>query len=139
MYIQKEHTNISRDLEPFLILSSCRLRRICFEGSPNADSTAQILHQYSSITELTILMAAPDGEEEAELEWNTTLVTHLKMLTHGSAGVSPQLSKICFGCQQSINIDYPLYLKMLDLRWNAEECALKASELLKYSGPDPRR
>ncbi|KAJ7146563.1 hypothetical protein C8R44DRAFT_898607 [Mycena epipterygia] len=55
----------------------------------------------------------------------------------GSTPVAPQLLDISFGCEDDNYIDYTVYLDMLESRWKAKNCALKATALLTYSGPGP--
>ncbi|KAJ7113955.1 hypothetical protein C8R44DRAFT_740828 [Mycena epipterygia] len=47
-----------------------------------------------------------------------TLISHLTITASGV--ISPQLSKIYFGCNDETNIDYSLYLKLLQSRWKAD-------------------
>ncbi|KAJ7260338.1 hypothetical protein B0H12DRAFT_1069778 [Mycena haematopus] len=95
----RKSDEIRSHLERFVIRSSCLLRRLCLAGSPNAQSTEEILQHYPSITELAIIIANNEDEDAEH------------------------------------SIHYPLYLKMLDSRWSAHDCALKAAELLL---PNPR-
>ncbi|KAJ7498133.1 hypothetical protein B0H11DRAFT_1801159 [Mycena galericulata] len=130
---REDDTELCPRLDPFLIRSSCPLRRLCLTGSPDPQSTAVILKKYSSITELFIVIT--DAARGAE-----TFRTLLTLLD-GSGGiwVSPQLSEIHFGLdrKKGIAIDYPLYLKMLQSRWKSAACALTGGSLVTYAGPCP--
>ncbi|KAJ7498129.1 hypothetical protein B0H11DRAFT_1998796 [Mycena galericulata] len=136
IFYTEEDTDFCTSLVPFLIRSSCPLRRLCLKGLPDPQSTATILEKCSTITELAIIItdSASQGDETFR-----SLLT----LLDGSRGtwVSPQLSEICFGFQQmkNIAIDYPLYLRMLQSRWKSAACALAGTSLLTDPGscPDP--
>ncbi|KAJ7498125.1 hypothetical protein B0H11DRAFT_1998782, partial [Mycena galericulata] len=52
-------------LETFLTRSSCPLRRLCLGGSPNADSTAQILRKCPSITEIAIVIETDNLDDDS--------------------------------------------------------------------------
>ncbi|KAJ7498114.1 hypothetical protein B0H11DRAFT_2226263 [Mycena galericulata] len=123
-------------LVPFLIRSSCPLRRLCLSGSPDPHSTVAILEKISTITELAIVItdSASQGDEA---------IRSLLTLLDGSRGtwVSPHLSEIHFGFhrKKNIAIDYPLYLRMLQSRWKSAACALASTSFLTNPGscPDP--
>ncbi|KAJ7498137.1 hypothetical protein B0H11DRAFT_1998823 [Mycena galericulata] len=146
---EEDGPHMGHCLEIFLTRSSCPLRRLCLGGSPNADSTAQILRKCPSITEIAIMIETDgsdddsdddSGDEEIQLESSTTFTTHLSIFTNRNEALSPQLSEISFGCWQTRNrIDYSLYLEMLESRWKADNCALRSANLLVRSSlkPDP--
>ncbi|KAJ7435166.1 hypothetical protein B0H11DRAFT_2115000, partial [Mycena galericulata] len=103
---EEDDPHVDQHLETFLIRSSCPLRRLCLKGSPNADSTAQILRKCPSITEIAIMTEPDDsdddsdddsGDEEIQLESSTTFTTHLSIFTNRNEVLSPQLSEISFG------------------------------------------
>ncbi|KAJ7498110.1 hypothetical protein B0H11DRAFT_832861 [Mycena galericulata] len=130
---------VLRHFEPFCTRSSCALRRVCIQGSPDTDSTAQILQKHPSVTEIAIVLVPPgdDEEEEIQLTFRGIFSTHLISVTHYSAALFQHLSEISFGCQSISSFEYSLYLDMLESRWKADDYALRKTRLLIGSGPDP--
>ncbi|KAJ7255122.1 hypothetical protein B0H12DRAFT_1071050 [Mycena haematopus] len=121
-------------LEPFLIQSSCTLRRLCIQCL-DVWYIAEILQKYPSITELAILMALSARTESQVL---AACIAHFAVSNFTPA--SPHLVEISFGCRTVDAISYPLYLDMVASRWNADGCALKAVELVLPKlcpAPDP--
>ncbi|KAJ7490977.1 hypothetical protein FB451DRAFT_1552531 [Mycena latifolia] len=116
-------------LRPFLVRSSCNLRRLCLYGTPGADATTEILLTAPSIVELGILIDQPEGRGEV-----APLMSHLMHIS-GSTPVAPRLRHLFFGCEENSSMDYELYLKMLQSRWKAAGYALEAASLLWESGP----
>ncbi|KAJ6530844.1 hypothetical protein DFH09DRAFT_1409889, partial [Mycena vulgaris] len=102
-------------VESRLVRSACSLRRICLLGSPDAHTTTEILRKALSVVNLTILLPKPDDSGA----WLRSYGVYF------------------FGCGDDSYIDYALYLGMLQSRWKARDCALKAATLLIVSGPDP--
>ncbi|KAJ6541684.1 hypothetical protein B0H19DRAFT_1174206 [Mycena capillaripes] len=119
--------------------SSCCLRRLCLRGYPTAQTVSDILQKCSSITELVILNAADTSDEELESDEIDELLAALTMSPLvGATVIAPHLSLMIFGCEDGNYLDYTAYLEMLESRWKAENCALKAAALLTEGpGPDP--
>ncbi|KAJ7124329.1 hypothetical protein C8R44DRAFT_783317 [Mycena epipterygia] len=119
----------------FMLRSGCALRRISFDGLPSADTATVILQKYPSITELAILVHDWYDSESANNLFSDLIILNATP----KAAISPQLSRIDVGCLAHNSIDYTLFLGMLQTRWKAEGCALKAAGLLMESdkGPDP--
>ncbi|KAJ6504483.1 hypothetical protein DFH09DRAFT_1439925 [Mycena vulgaris] len=121
------------DLEPFLVRSSCAIRRLSLQASLETHTITEILRKAPSIVELAILTDNPEASAEiAALVANLTVTDPL-----GSTMIAPHLSYMLFGCIGKGYIDHALHLKMLQSRWDAGNCALKAATLLKRSGPGP--
>ncbi|KAJ7483432.1 hypothetical protein FB451DRAFT_1234617 [Mycena latifolia] len=114
-------------------------RRVCFRGSPDPDIVGEILHKCSSVTELAIIACNPFARDLDELcETARILISQLTIPDFAeSTAVSPRLAAIDFGCEDDIDIDHALYLKMLESRWRAANCALKSATLVTGSYPIP--
>ncbi|KAJ7692135.1 hypothetical protein B0H17DRAFT_547368 [Mycena rosella] len=130
-------------LEPFVGRSNCTIRSLSIKGLPTTQITAEILQKYSSITELAIIFHIHDDdapETDTPCNGGNTLISSLTIRNPSeSAPLSPHLSEISFGCEDTY-IDYSLYLEMLESRWESADCALKSAGLLTGSfvpGPDP--
>ncbi|KAJ7483399.1 hypothetical protein FB451DRAFT_1234485 [Mycena latifolia] len=138
-YIENDEADYLPHLDPFLVRSGCDLRRFCFRGLPDARKVSEILRKYPSIIELAIMIHNHLGEDlDAVYDAASTLISQLIIPNPtGSAAVSPQLTAIDFGCEEETYIDYALFLKMLESRWRAENCALKSAALVTDSGPWP--
>lgn len=120
-------------LRSFLDRSSCHPRRISLSGGLTAHTTIDVLHNFSSITELAIVADQPNVNHEVNMLLSNLTVWESKPIT-----VAPQLRSIFFGCADENHIDYSAYLAMVESRWKAENCALKRAALLSLSsGPDP--
>ncbi|KAJ6503735.1 hypothetical protein C8R45DRAFT_1209348 [Mycena sanguinolenta] len=130
----------SLHLEAFLTRSSCPLRRLCIAGLPDLPSLLIILEQSPSITELAMIVRGTDAnDEDIERDVFTTFLTHFTI--SDSTGILPHISRLDLACKKVDTIPYPLYLDMLDSRWNVRNCALKAAELLLPNAavfPDPQ-
>jgi hypothetical protein len=128
--------NLLTSLHSFLDRSSCFLRRLTLKGYPVAESTAQILHRFPSITELIIIISYTSATttKEANSLMRTLTVSSLPE----STTVAPQLRLLFFGNTCKNCIDHTVYLDMLKSRRNAEGCALKTAALLTglNSGPN---
>ncbi|KAJ6530850.1 hypothetical protein DFH09DRAFT_1326746 [Mycena vulgaris] len=119
-------------LESLLVRSACSLRRICLRGSPDIHTITEILRKAPSVVDLTILLPRPDDNGSVN-----TLMAALTIRDFiESTSMAPQLRSLFFGCEDD-NIDYAVYLGMLQSRWKAGDCGLKAATLLIDSGPGP--
>jgi hypothetical protein len=120
-------------VESFLDRSSCPLRTLCLRGSPDTHLGAEILRKTPSILELGMFLTNASDEIDS-------LVSELTVNgVPGSSVIAPQLCYISVGCQNATYMDYAVYLKMLQSRWNKDGCALKRAALLRDSGPAPDR
>ncbi|KAJ6507012.1 hypothetical protein C8R45DRAFT_514828 [Mycena sanguinolenta] len=122
-------------LERFLARSACFPRRLCIQGLLDAQSMAGILQKYGSFTEI----AVTDEREEDEDTRRDILSSFLTVFTITPSAVAlPQITKISFICRDAIDDTlYPLFLDMLDSRWNGGKCILESAELaFLYSSPD---
>ncbi|KAF7343736.1 F-box domain-containing protein [Mycena sanguinolenta] len=126
-------------LHPFVMRSSCRLRRLCMSGLPDPQDVGDILQQQPSITEVAIMVRDEETQDEdTERDALTALFTRFTITN--STAILPHICELHFGCRNAEAIYYPLYLDMVDSRWNADSCALKAAELVlpnTESHPDP--
>ncbi|KAJ6568418.1 hypothetical protein DFH09DRAFT_1363119 [Mycena vulgaris] len=118
-------------LESFFVRSACNLRRLCFRGTPNAYQVRDTIRKFPCITELAIVTTLYRADN--------TIISDLTVKPFAASGVlAPHLSKIDFGCEGETEINYDLHLTMLQSRWRATDCALKAAALVTESGPRPR-
>ncbi|KAJ6530824.1 hypothetical protein DFH09DRAFT_1284992 [Mycena vulgaris] len=115
-------------LEPFLLRSSCNLRTLGLQGSPNSLQVVAILRQVPSIITLGILVEQLDASAETD-----ALISHLTITEH--TGSALHLTKISFGCQERTSVDYAAYLRMLQSRWKSENGALRSAALFTNEGP----
>ncbi|KAJ7498086.1 hypothetical protein B0H11DRAFT_1998626 [Mycena galericulata] len=128
LYTKQDNNPHIRHIEPFLIRSSCRLQRFCFESLPDAHSMEEVLQKCSSLTEIALVIY----DDDTELEVANTFLTHLTISPlPGTAVTLPQLSK--FSLKWAAGINFPLYIRMLESRWNMEDRALNAAELITDS------
>ncbi|KAF8198808.1 hypothetical protein K438DRAFT_1717737 [Mycena galopus ATCC 62051] len=120
-------------LEAFLIRSSSPIHRLCIDGLCDAASMCKLLQKYPSITEIAI---ARDGAEATVLK---DFLCHFTVSDSiPGALMLPHISRIDIGCENSDVFDYPLYLNMVESRWNADRSALAFVELvLSGTQPDP--
>ncbi|KAJ7483458.1 hypothetical protein FB451DRAFT_1555422 [Mycena latifolia] len=141
IYEDGSDPDLFSDIESFVVRSACNLRRVCFKGVPDTPTISDILHKAPSITELAILAYSRPGRVlNTQFQAANTLLSHLTTLNStGGLTVAPQLCAIEFGCAGETSIDYALYLKMLEARWRAQNCAFQTATLLTESGlgPDP--
>jgi len=133
----EESPDICTYVEPFVLRSACTLQNLCLRGLPDAQAVLQILQKCPSIDKIAIIIAGPGDDEDTECDALNTFFTQFTVPNStGSAAMAPQLCGIFFGCQHSRHVNYPLYLAMLESRWNAEGCALKGAALfLVNPGP----
>ncbi|KAJ7780041.1 hypothetical protein DFH07DRAFT_793532 [Mycena maculata] len=125
-------------LDPFTTRSLCVLRTLCLEQSPDAPSTAEILRKYPSITRIAIIFDTYD-KDDAGFRNPNSFLTHFTIPDPIVGGVvAPHLSEIDLGYKQ-LDIDYPLYLEMLQSRRKGEHPALRGAALLTdgRTAPDP--
>ncbi|KAJ6568427.1 hypothetical protein DFH09DRAFT_1155367 [Mycena vulgaris] len=130
---------LQHPLESFLVRSACNLRRLCFRGSPIAREVSETLQKFTSITELAIVTCHPRGDFPTLYQAANAIIYDLTVdpFITPSGVLAPHLSGIDFGCESETYINYGLHLKMLESRWRAAECALKAAALVTESGPRP--
>ncbi|KAJ7780107.1 hypothetical protein DFH07DRAFT_1025997 [Mycena maculata] len=106
-------------LDSFIARSSTNLRSLCVEGKPTTHMLTELLQRFpGTITDLAISIDDPD--EHSRLSCHPTR----------NATISPQLSRILFGCEAKSQFDYHLYLEMLRSRLKAESCALRVAMLV---------
>ncbi|KAJ6476833.1 hypothetical protein C8R45DRAFT_1157901 [Mycena sanguinolenta] len=135
----RKSIEICSHLDSFVTRSSCVLRRLCLSGLPDVQRTDQILQQFPSITELAVRILDRKSKDKAA-EYNLLSTYLTRFATLDSNTTFPHISKLDFACQNVDVIPYPLYLDMLDSRWNALGYALNAAELLLPQAlvyPDP--
>ncbi|KAJ7769162.1 hypothetical protein DFH07DRAFT_291497 [Mycena maculata] len=133
-------------LQSFLLNSKCRPGRLCLKGAPTASAATEILRKIPSVTALSIVCHPADRDPHACSAVVNTLISQLVIPdpieppSRSHPLIAPQLSEIQVGCQNDTYIDYNLYLKMLQSRWIAEKCPLKAATLAIHLGttPDPQ-
>ncbi|KAJ7628359.1 hypothetical protein FB45DRAFT_36543 [Roridomyces roridus] len=106
-------------ISDFVKRSSCSIRKLCIKGQIRPEEAVHILLECPSITELIFL----DGKN---------FDRYFAMLLSEDTTVAPQLRAIHFGFCVG-EIDYELYLQMLESRRNAPECALRSATLLSPS------
>ncbi|KAJ7442464.1 hypothetical protein FB451DRAFT_110236 [Mycena latifolia] len=130
--VEDDEPDFIPHLEAFVVRSNCTLRRICLQGTPPARATAEILRKFPSISELAIIANDPDQDWDTTDEMVNGLISYLTILRHPAENVvlAPQLSKICFACEEESYIDYSRYLQMLQSRWKTADCALKSAALV---------
>ncbi|KAJ7639426.1 hypothetical protein FB45DRAFT_905571 [Roridomyces roridus] len=124
-------------LDAFFVRSSCTPQQLCLKGFPDASTTAEILKKYPSITSFVLIINSFDDEDVGQDVLVNAVDTHLTMLTLGNDPISPHLRSISFATTQSIPIDYPLFLKMLQSRRRNPYSALCSAAFLTREGPDP--
>jgi hypothetical protein len=119
-------------LEAFVDRSGCHLQKLYCRGLPDPDTTTRILQKFTSITELVM---------ESNDYWGTTRRADDLMATltlSSTAAIAPNLSRVVLACRNNDDdddcIDYWSYIRMVQSRWRAEDCALKAAALLIGSG-----
>ncbi|KAJ7605289.1 hypothetical protein FB45DRAFT_490364 [Roridomyces roridus] len=142
MYIERDSSSESEYLDTFLARSSCAPRLLCLRGSPDPSITAAILNKHPSITSFALVHDPRlDSDEDEEDEPDDPMGRHCHLFTVGNGfgtAVAPHLSEISFGSQHaSMHIDYSLFLKMLESRDRAADCALRTAALLTEFGPLP--
>ncbi|KAF7364378.1 hypothetical protein MSAN_01098500 [Mycena sanguinolenta] len=124
-----DNTEISRSLERFFVRSSCSPRRLCVQGLLDASITT-LLEKYPSITEIDVT----DEDEEDENIRRTICSSFLTLFTipepTPSQVVLPHITKIGLACETVDVSLFALFLNMLESRWTALGCSLKATELL---------
>ncbi|KAF7342595.1 hypothetical protein MSAN_02016200 [Mycena sanguinolenta] len=128
-------------LERFLMRSSCSPRRLCIQGPLDVQSTAGILEKCPSITEIAVTHEI-EGDESTQRD---ILSRFLALFTISdstpSAMVLPHVTEIGFACENVDASIYPLFLDMLESRWNVAKDAFKAAELVflkSHLDPDPQ-
>jgi hypothetical protein len=119
-------SDVLESFAPFLDRSACILRRLTLVGFPDAYTTTRILASLPSITELAVTIDDADAGERVNLLMSTLTISEVV----GSSEVAPQLYCLLFGCEYGSRIDYNIFLKMLESRWRATHCPLKAAALL---------
>ncbi|KAJ7609148.1 hypothetical protein FB45DRAFT_375787 [Roridomyces roridus] len=138
MYVEPEPGSQLEHFDSFLARSLCALRWLCLRGSPNPSITATILNKHLSITSFVLDDASSDSDPDLV---STAMDGHCRLLTVGNScrtAVAPHLSEISFGSRRpSTSIDYPLFLKMLESRHRAADCALSTAAFLTEFGPLP--
>ncbi|KAJ7330518.1 hypothetical protein DFH08DRAFT_967053 [Mycena albidolilacea] len=119
-------SDVLESFAPFLDRSACILRRLTLVGFPDTHTTTRILAKLPSVTEFAVAIDDSDASERVNLLMSTLTISQAS----GVSEVAPQLRCLLFGCQSDSSIDYNIFLKMLESRWRAEHCPLKAAALL---------
>ncbi|KAF7372725.1 Beta-lactamase domain-containing protein [Mycena sanguinolenta] len=112
-------------LERFMMRSSCSPRSLCL-GGPVVKSMASILQRHPSITEVKIFERI-DPQHECDV-LSTFLVLSSDSDCTSSASLLPHITSISFVCDHGDFHDR--ILRMLESRWNAADCSLRAAEIL---------
>ncbi|KAF7345454.1 ABC protein [Mycena venus] len=129
----EEADHILQHLDPFAARSACLLRRLSLSGFPDARTATQMLQKLPFITELTITIEDSSARFGINLLMSDLTVSQFPERTV----VAPQLRCMFFGCESESFFNYGQYLRMLESRWRAPNCALKAAALLtEVHGPD---
>ncbi|KAJ6459878.1 hypothetical protein C8R45DRAFT_879533 [Mycena sanguinolenta] len=130
-------------LERFVLRSSCSPRSLRLKGVLHAPSIAEFLQKCPSVTEVAI--TPPDHEDEhIQREVFSTFITLFTISKSTPSDlVLPHIVNIGFASRNTDAVVCPLFLNMLESRWNAGDRtrALKTAELLFISAaarPDPR-
>ncbi|KAJ7609347.1 hypothetical protein DFH06DRAFT_1247221 [Mycena polygramma] len=121
------------DLESSLMYSQCPIRKLGFQGCPDAQRITALLQKFC-IAEFTIITATPAASVEA----GALMDIFSKEAADGRAA-APHLRQLCFECIYGGSLDYGRYLKMVKYRW--EVGGLKSAELhvnSGYAGPDAK-
>ncbi|KAJ6484096.1 hypothetical protein C8R45DRAFT_1075370 [Mycena sanguinolenta] len=119
------------ELEGLLIRSYCSPYCLRFRGLLD-EHMLTLLQKYPSFTEVVVVDAQEDEERKilsAFLAFpsNSEPTTSVPML--------PQITTIGFACRHTDAILYPLFLNMVESRWNSGHCEFKAVELLCLDSP----
>ncbi|KAJ6484184.1 hypothetical protein C8R45DRAFT_1000365 [Mycena sanguinolenta] len=128
-------------LEGLFLRSACSPRRLRIKGVLNVQCAADFLHKYQCLTEVAI--TPPNAEEERTQR--EVLSAFIKLFTISpstpAAQVLPHITSVGFGSRNADAIVCPLFLDMLESRWNVRDSALTSAELLFVElsvHPDPR-
>ncbi|KAJ7609001.1 hypothetical protein FB45DRAFT_373418 [Roridomyces roridus] len=127
-------------LSAFISRSSCTIRRLCLQGSPQSSITAEILNRYPSITNFALVVDAASAAgfgDSVDLS-NSVLHSHFGLLDQWDVDlreapiVSPQLTDICFATTDPISfVRYRSFLGMLQSRRRGPgQTFLRAATLL---------
>ncbi|KAJ7609010.1 hypothetical protein FB45DRAFT_945111 [Roridomyces roridus] len=110
-------------LDALILRSACAPRKLYLREVSSATTTLGILKKHPSITTIALTFFARGAD---------TMEAHITMLTDVSE--CQHLREICFGALESMPIDYPLFLRMLQSR---RRSSLRAASFLADSGPLP--
>ncbi|KAF7345590.1 ABC protein [Mycena venus] len=137
-------------LDPFVARSSCSLRALSIKGLPTTASL-EILRKYPSIVKFALVIADASFGRDSCARING-LISNLIIprpnrpvrgsiapSRSGAAALSPQLSEIYVGCQETAYIDALLYLEMIESRLEAENCPLRTVAFFSHTMLPPRQ
>ncbi|KAF7328294.1 F-box domain-containing protein [Mycena sanguinolenta] len=130
-----------RSLERFLACSSCSPHRFCVQGWLETETMAAILQKFPCFTEI----AVTDEEDDEGNIQDGILSSFLALFTisesTSSTMIFPHITTIGFAYHSADVFVCPLFLNMLESRWNMGDRTLKCSELLfvgYHTNLDPR-
>ncbi|KAJ6580787.1 hypothetical protein B0H19DRAFT_484905 [Mycena capillaripes] len=129
---QTDNPHVLHLFDPFLERSTCHLRRLYLQMWPYTETAIKMV-QRSYVTEIVISIHDPDASDDIDALISALTVSEVD----GSTTAAPHLRCLFFGCENKSYIDYTVYLKMLESRWKADNCALTTAALLINSGPGP--
>ncbi|KAF7345144.1 F-box domain-containing protein [Mycena sanguinolenta] len=136
-----EMKDTSRPLERLLTQSPCAPRKLRIEGLLDVQSMVEILQKHLSFNEIAIT-STQDEDEDTQRGILANFLTLFTVLDFTpSAMISPHITEIDFACEKADAMLYPLFLNMLESRWNAQGSSLKAAELFfpdPLACPDPK-
>ncbi|KAJ6475581.1 hypothetical protein C8R45DRAFT_1010412 [Mycena sanguinolenta] len=124
-----EDVEACKPVERLLACSSCAPHRLCIEGLLDVQSMADILQKHPSFTEIAVTATEEEEDTQDEIISGFFALFTISASTP-SARTLPHVTEIGFACQKADAMLYPLFLGMLESRWTAHGCALKAAELL---------
>ncbi|KAJ7605291.1 hypothetical protein FB45DRAFT_1069411 [Roridomyces roridus] len=124
-----EELDVTRELDAFLVRSSCTPRRLCLSGSPEATTTAAVLNKHICISSCVLVF------DQATRTSSTAFAGLMTMFTR--ADTAPNLGEICIGSHKPFAINYSLLLKMVESRRNADRPLGEVTVLMSGWDPDP--
>ncbi|KAJ7155799.1 hypothetical protein C8R46DRAFT_1196529 [Mycena filopes] len=125
MFYRGDGENIQSSFGAFVERSKCTLRRLCLDGSVEADTVTRLLKDNKSITELAVIHG--NRSNAAVLALLAILIIDPRS---SEPQIGPQLESISIGCRAGCRIEATLYLEMVHSRWSPPYPTLKSVALL---------